>query len=249
MIKAEKKWILLEDVHLPESIAQLFPNHPFLAQAAYARGITDAAKAIAFFDPDQYLTTRPDAFKDMAKAVERIEQAIRKGERIGIWGDFDVDGQTSTALLVSCLKVLGAEVDFHIPVRASESHGIKPEYLEPFLQNDIHLLISCDTGISAADAVMAANASGVDVIITDHHSLSGELPPAFAILNPNLLPADHPFSALSGVGTAFQFARALLESKSQVQTADELVDLVALGTIADLATLNAENRYLVQKGL
>ena len=249
MIKAGKKWILPEKVQLPESIAQLFPDHPFLAQAVYARGITDVAKAAAFFDPDQYQPTPAGAFSDIAKAVDRIDHAIRRGERIGIWGDFDVDGQTSTALLVSCMKSLGADVEFHIPIRADESHGIKPEYLKHFLQKGIHLLISCDTGISAIDAVVAANAGGVNVIITDHHSITGELPPALALINPNLLPADHPFSALSGVGTAFQLARALLESKGKAQLADNLVDLVALGTVADLANLNAENRYLVQKGL
>ena len=249
MIKSGKTWILPEKVQLPESIAQLFPNHPFLAQAVYARGITDAARAAAFFDPGQYWSTLPDAFTDMAKAVGRIEQAIRRGERIGIWGDFDVDGQTSTALLVSCLRSLGADVDFHIPIRATESHGIKPDYLKDFLQNGIHLLISCDTGISAVEAVTTANIGGVDVIITDHHSLTGELPPAFAIINPNLLPVDHSFSKLSGVGTAYQLARALLDSIDNVQLADKLVDLVALGTVADLASLDAENRYLVQKGL
>jgi len=249
LIKAGKKWVLPEKVQLPESIAQLFPDHPFLAQAVYARGITDVTKAAAFFDPGQYQPTPADAFADMAKAVERIEHAIRRGERIGIWGDFDVDGQTSTALLVSCMKSLGADVEFHIPIRASESHGIKTDFLEEFLQKGIQLLISCDTGISAVDAVMAAKAGGVDVIITDHHSITGELPPALAIINPNLLPADHPLSSLSGVGTAYQLARALLESKGQAQQADNLVDLVALGTVADLANLNAENRYLVQKGL
>ena len=249
MTKTGKTWVLPEKVQIPESIAQLFPNHPFLAQAVFSRGITDATKAAAFFDPGQYQPASPDSFADMAKAVERIKQAINRGERIGIWGDFDVDGQTSTALLVSCLKSLGADVDFHIPIRASESHGIKPDYLEYFLQKGIRLLISCDTGISAVEAVTAANAGGVDVIITDHHSLTGQLPPAFAIINPNLLPAHHPFSALSGVGAAFQLARALLDSKGNTQLADNLVDLVALGTVADLADLNAENRYLVQKGL
>ncbi len=250
MIKTGKTWVLPEKVHLPESIAQLFPDHHFLAQAVFTRGITDAAKAAAFLDPNQYQPTSPDAFADMEKAVERIELAIRRGERIGIWGDFDVDGQTSTALLVSCLRYPGKLMwNFHIPIRASESHGIKTDYLGEFLQKGIRLLISCDTGITAVEAVSAANAAGVDVIITDHHSLTDELPPAYAIINPNLLAADHPFSALSGVGTAYQLARALLEFKGKAQLADQLLDLVALGTVADLATLNAENRYLVQKGL
>lgn len=249
MIKFKKNWI--EPIHqsLPIEIAEIFPRHPYLAQALYTRGIKNKEQAQSFFNVDSFHPASAYDFKDIDKAVERIMLSINKNEKIGVWGDFDVDGQTSTALLVSLLRNLGAHVDFHIPIRASESHGINPKNLAEFIQKGINLLISCDTGISAVDAVNLAKRHCVDVIITDHHSLTGELPPAFAIINPNLLPDGHPLNSLSGVGTAFQLAKALTEAVNDKSSIDAFLDLVALGTIADLAFLNSENRNLVQKGL
>lgn len=249
MIKVQRNWIEPSNQSIPAGIAALFPEHPFLAQALYQRGIQDEKQARSFFNADLYLPSPTGDFPDMAKAVERILGAIQQTEIIGIWGDFDVDGQTSTALLVSALRALSARVEYRIPVRATESHGIQPKNLDEFLQKGIQLIITCDTGISASEAIELAQSRQVDVIVTDHHSIAEDLPRAFAIINPTLLPEAHPMNALSGVGTAFQLAKTLLEISGQQKQIESLLDLVALGTIADLADLDSENRYLVQKGL
>jgi single-stranded-DNA-specific exonuclease len=249
LIQAGWNWVEPIAIEPSSEILQVYNHEPLIAHALALRGINSIDQANIFFNPEKYHPASPDSFPDLPRAVERIRKAIRTGEIIGIWGDFDVDGQTATTLLVSCMNMIGAKVEYHIPIRAEESHGINPAGLIDFLKKGINLLISCDTGISANDAVALANQQGVDVIITDHHSLPEQLPSAFAVINPNQLPAKHPFRFLSGVGTAYQLAKALLENNNNSKEVEHLVDLVALGTVADLAYLNAENRYLVQSGL
>ena len=249
MIQAGWNWVEPKLVEPSSEIVQAFGHEPLIAQALALRGINSLDQANIFFNPEKYHPTSPDDFPDLPRAVERIHKAIRTGETIGVWGDFDVDGQTATTLLVSCMNSFGAKVKYHIPIRAEESHGINPAGLIDFFKKGINLLISCDTGISANDAVKLANQQGVDVIITDHHSLPEQLPSAFAVINPNQLPLDHNFRFLSGVGTAYQLAKALLGNYGNSKEVEHLLDLVALGTVADLAYLNAENRYLVQSGL
>ncbi len=249
MIQRGWNWVEPKLVEPSSEIVQAFRHEPLIAQALALRGINSLDQANIFFNPEKYHPTSPEDFPDLPRAMERIRKAIRTGETIGIWGDFDADGQTATTLLVSCLNSFGAKVEYHIPIRAEESHGINPAGLINFFKKGINLLISCDTGISANDAVNLANQQGVDVIITDHHSLPEILPSAFAIINPNQLPLDHNFRFLSGVGTAYQLAKALLENYGNLKEVEHLLDLVALGTVADLAYLNAENRYLVQSGL
>jgi single-stranded-DNA-specific exonuclease len=185
----------------------------------------------------------------MEKAVARIRTAIQKNETIGIWGDFDVDGQTSTAVLLDGLRRAGAQVRFHIPNRARESHGIRREFLQEFMRPSLDLLITCDTGISELEALNFAAAQGLDVILTDHHPLPEQLPPALALIDPRLLPAGHPMSHLAGVGTAYQLIRALFESLGEADAARDYLDLVTLGTIADMVELEGENRYYAQLGL
>ena len=138
---------------------------------------------------------------------------MRSNKPICVWGDFDVDGQTSTTLLVQTLQALGANVTYYIPVRGKESHGVYIESLKPIIDNGAKLIITCDTGITANEAIDYANSRGVDVIITDHHDL-GETPPnAKAIINPKLLPKNHPLANLAGVGVAFKLAETLLGNR------------------------------------
>ncbi|HBD07761.1 MAG TPA: single-stranded-DNA-specific exonuclease RecJ, partial [Syntrophobacteraceae bacterium] len=158
----------------------------------------------------------------------------------------DVDGQTSTALLVQTLRTLGADVVHYIPVRSREGHGFHIESLEQILDNGARLVITCDTGITAYEAVDYANSRRVDVILTDHHELGEALPNARAVINPRLLPKDHPLANLAGVGVAYKLAEALLNSEPQ---SADLLDLVALGLIADVALLQGETRSLTQKGI
>jgi len=175
-----------------------------------------------------------------------VRAALQRGERICVWGDFDVDGQTSTALLVQTLRTLQADVSYYIPVRGKESHGVHIDSLKPLIDNGAQVLLTCDTGITAHEAVDYANSRGVTVIITDHHDPGETLPAARAILNPKLLPEDHPLRNLAGVGVAYKLAEALLETQPEKVA---LLDLVALGLIADVAVLQKETRALAKLGI
>ena len=178
-------------------------------------------------------------------AVDRLQRAIRDREQILIWGDFDVDGQTSTALLFSALKKKDARVSYHVPNRFSEGHGIHLPTLAQKLGGDIDLILTCDTGVAAHDAVDYARSRGVDTVITDHHALPERLPAACAVVNPRRLPAEHPLSELPGVGIAYKLIEALYQSEDT----DFLLDLVALGIVADVMVQVDDTRYLLQRGL
>jgi single-stranded-DNA-specific exonuclease len=266
------RWIDPQPVTIPASFSDLnLP--PLIAQTLVRRGITDLNSAQAFLNPDSLPST---PFPGIEKAVEIINRyldrarfssstpsglATRRDELICVWGDFDVDGQTSTALLVQTLQALGANVTYYIPIRGKESHGVHIESLKPIIDNGAKLIITCDTGITAYEAIDYANSRGVDVVITDHHDLGETLPNAKAIVNPKLLTKDHHLATLAGVGVAYKLAEALLERRklgirnqnqspdSRLPTPFYLLDLVALGLIADVALLKGETRSLVQKGI
>lgn len=226
-----------------------FTGDPLLAQLLTQRGITAVEQARAFLNADNYEPASPTALPDLELAVERLNQVISQQELICVWGDFDVDGQTSTALLVSALIDLGANVISYIPHRLTESHGIKIHTLEQKLAEGVSLLLTCDTGITEDEAVKVAHAAGVDVIITDHHDLGDSLPPAQAVINPKRLPEEHPLRELPGVGVAYKLAEALYKSYKRADEAESLLDLVALGIVADVAQQTGDTRYLLQKGL
>ena len=175
---------------------------------------------------------------------------MRSNKPICVWGDFDVDGQTSTTLLVQTLQAIGANVTYYIPIRGKESHGLHIESLKSIIDNGAKLIITCDTGITAYEAIDYANSRGVDVIVTDHHDLGETLPNAKAIVNPKMLSQDHLLANLAGVGVAHKLAEALFEQNAtgKIQLT-ELLDLVALGLIADVALLKGETRSLAQKGI
>ena len=242
------RWIDPPPVQVQREVLE-YCGDMILAEALARRGVITLADAQAFLDPRRRLPTDPTDLPDLCRAADRVEQAIRSGECIGVWGDFDVDGQTSTALLVSTLRSLGANVIFHIPVRAHESHGVTVPYLEQFIHSGAQLVLTCDTGVTAHEAAAYARAAGVDFLITDHHTLPPELPDACAIVNPQRLPEDHPLRPLCGVGTAYQLALELLRRAGREPEAARLLDLVALGTVADVASLTGANRDLVQRGL
>jgi single-stranded-DNA-specific exonuclease len=185
----------------------------------------------------------------MDVAVERLLEAIHKGEKICVWGDFDVDGQTATTTLVSCLRSLGGQVSYHIPLRETESHGVNIPALRRIIADGIDLLLTCDTGISDHSAIAYANEQGVDVIITDHHDPPPNLPDALAVINPKLDPADGPLVSLPGVGVAYKLLEALFERAGHPGEAIHYLDLVALGIVADLALQIRDARYLLQRGL
>jgi single-stranded-DNA-specific exonuclease len=243
------KWLDPQPVSASPEISTAFSGSILLAEQLAQRGIDTLSKAQAYLDPRAYIPASPFDFPDMLAAVERVQTAIQNRQIIGIWGDFDVDGQTSTALLVDGLRRAGAQVRYHVPNRARESHGIRLPFLKEFMREGLDLLITCDTGISEVESLTYAASQGLDVILTDHHTPPQTLPPALALLNPRLLPDDNPMQDMAGVGTAYQLVRALYETQGCLRDANAFLDLVALGTVADLADLTRENRYYVQRGL
>jgi single-stranded-DNA-specific exonuclease len=201
-----------------------------------------APEALAFLDPSHYRPSSAVDLPDMALAVERLHLAIERHEAILVWGDFDVDGITATALLVEALRCLDARVYWYIPNRERESHGVHWRSLQPFLGRGVRVLLTCDTGVSAHAAVLQAQKAGLDVVITDHHDLPASLPPALAVVNPKRLDSDHPLRQLSGAGVAYKLAEALSAGESGL-------DLAALGLVADAVVQLGDVRYLVQRGL
>ncbi len=215
------------------------------------RGIKDAASPRGYLDPDLYQPADPLELPGLEGAAAQVMRAIQDGKTVLVWGDFDVDGQTATTLLVTALRSLQASVAYHIPVRQYESHGVSEKALQQFLDRDpsIGLVLTCDTGISAHPAARLARERGVQMVITDHHMLPAPLPAADAIVNPRFLPPGHPLSSLPGVGVAYMLARQLHRLAGDVQAAENCLDLVALGIVADLAEVQADTRYLLQSGL
>ncbi len=233
---------------LQPELLKLVGGFPLLADLLVRRGCATPAAARAFLDMEAYTPAAPEALPDMTLAVELLQKTIEAHGRILIWGDFDADGQTATALLLDALSPL-TEVRAHIPDRVADSHGVGVDMLETRLNaDDPALLLTCDTGITAFAAVDLAKARGVPTIITDHHTPEGRLPAADAVVNPHRLPPDHPLAGLPGVGVAYMLVRALYSALGK-SAPDALLDLVALGIVADLAPLTGDTRYLLQRGL
>lgn len=242
-------WLDPQPVEIPASFSDL--NLPLLIQQTLLRrGINSKSEVEAFLYPEKSLST---PFPNIESAVEVIKHHIQQNNLICVWGDFDVDGQTSTALLVQTLQALNANVTYYVPIRGKENHGVHVETLKPKLEQGAKLILTCDTGITAYEAIDYANANGADVIVTDHHDLGEKLPNAKAIINPKMLPENHPLKNLAGVGVAYKLAEAILDTRyskieSQISSI-ELLDLVALGLIADVALLKNETRALAKKGI
>jgi len=235
------------------------PEHPILLQILYNRGIRTTDQIASFLGGADAVQENPFRLKDMYRAVQRIVRAIDEAETICVYGDFDADGITSTALLVSALQKAGAQVGGYIPDRVDEGYGLNVEAVERISQQ-ASLLVTVDCGIRSIEEVTVARRLGMDVIITDHHSVGKELPPALAVINPRQKDDHSAFDSLAGVGVAYRLAQAVLRAVSQKSSAIltpeqaaeievELLDLVALGTIADMMPLVGENRSLVQRGL
>jgi len=273
-------WYILPTAEPSPELVESVGGHPLVAQLLAQRGFDTMEKARPFLDPNHYTPAPPTDLIGVAEAALHLYQAISKRQKILVWGDFDVDGQTSTSLLVAALHRLTgmARVRFHVPNRFTESHGINPDRLQLWLDDDLwrpDLLLTCDTGIAEAAAVTLAKKAGLTVIVTDHHDLTAEFQAldlekdrlwaerisetgreipesvryADAIVNPKFQPADDPLRTLPGVGVAYKLIQHLYALCNRIGEEQEFLDLVALGIVADVAEQVNDARYLLQTGL
>lgn len=227
--------------------AQAIPET--IAKILISRGITSPDEIENFFHPILDNLYDPFQMDGMNNAVERIEQAIQKGDKIRIYGDYDVDGTVTTAMLTRFLRSIGANVDFYIPERATEVYGISIDSIETAFLEEIQLIIAVDTGVTAVEAITYAQSLGVDVIVCDHHEPSDALPPAFALLNPIKGLCPYPFKQLCACGVTFKLIQALCSNRGDSSTALQYLDLVAVASTADMVPLVGENRIFVHLGL
>ena len=219
----------------------------FAAQLLTNRGIKTAAEARTYLYPTFEQLHSPFKLADMEKTVDRIHKAISQGEKICIYGDYDADGTTATALLINTFRHMDVPVDYYIPHRFKEGYGLSKSTLKKIHEeNGATLLITVDCGITSVEAVTLANQLGMDVIVTDHHQPKQELPPAYALISSKIPEDQYPYDHLAGVGLAFKLAQGLIDDRAFLES---LLDLVALGTVVDIAPLTGENRVLSRLGL
>lgn len=247
-----QRWeIKVPDPALRQELAEALHLHPVTAQLLIHRGVRTASEGQAFLSRD--LSACPDPFdlKDMEKAVFRLKQAFLRKEKILVWGDYDVDGVTSTSLLVRCLKSFGYHTLHHIPNRLTDGYGLNKPFLTEAKKEGVGVIISVDTGIAGHEAIAHLRELGMDIILTDHHQPKEELPKAYAILNPLQKGCSYSFPFLSGVGLSYKLASALAKAlfPEKIEEVQKHLDLVAVGTIADVVPMVGENRTLVYHGL
>ncbi len=247
MIKSKYIWKLTES-NLPDEFLKLSKKYKLdtlAAQILWQRGIRAEEEIQAYLNPDLQQLHDPFLLHDMEQATQRILTAIENGQNILIYGDYDADGMTASSVMKSALDELGAEVQVYLPNRFTDGYGPNLDVYKYFIQNeDIDLIITVDNGVAGHEAIAYAQSQNVDVIVTDHHSMPEELPKAFAIVHPEHPESNYPFKYLAGVGVAFKVATALLD-----YIPSDMLDLVAIGTIADMVSLTDENRILVSHGL
>jgi len=248
----EKRWALKEpgDADLTAALSRTLNISPILAGLLVGKGITTYEEAKKFFRPDIKDLHDPFLMKDMDKAIERIEKAIASGEKILVYGDYDVDGTTAVALVYSFLKTIYDKVDFYLPDRYKEGYGVSIAGIDYAQANNMSLIIALDCGIKAIDKVVYANERNIDFIICDHHRPGDELPAAVAVLDPKRDDCEYPYKELSGCGIGFKLVQAYAQKLNVPFTRlEKYLDLVAVSTAADIVPITGENRILVYYGL
>jgi len=250
----EKVWEIVQKC--PNEFKKKFLEiNPIILQLLFDRNLDTQKKIDEFLSPDYKNLYNPFLLQDMKKAVDRVYQAIKTKEKIVICGDYDTDGITSSAILLTIFEKLGAKnISIYIPDRELEGYGVSEKMVKKFVKEKVNLIITCDCGITNLKEIDLANQAGIEVIVTDHHCQGKELPNALAIVNPQVNREKYPFKTLAGVGVAFKFIQALLsDSRCKIENKEStekwLLDLVALGTVADYMPLLDENRILVKYGL
>lgn len=245
-------WHLLHrDSKLEEILCRSFPVSPALCRIMMNRGITTLEEAHRFLSPDMNDLCDPRLLDGLDRAIARVRKAIDSGEKIMVHGDYDVDGVTSTALMVRVLRLLKADVSWYVPHRQKEGYDIGRTGVEEAKRRGVGLIVTVDCGTSAVDAIEYAKEQGIDVIVTDHHEVGKEVASGFVTINPKKPGCPYPFKDLAGVGVAFKFAEALV-SECGYDVASyrrRFCDLAAIGTVADVVPLIGENRILVKFGM
>lgn len=250
MLRPRWTWPATVDVEAARALGNALGLPTSVGELLLRRGFDTLERARAFLDPTFDQLHDPFLMRDMDRAVARVEDALASGEPIAVYGDYDVDGITATALLVRYLRWRGGRVEYTIPHRIEEGYGMSLSGLAGLRDRGVRLVISCDCGVTAVDEVRAAQSWGLDVLVTDHHEPGPELPPAAAILNPKRVDAHYPDHNLAAVGVAYKLCEALeIAAGRGRETLRYGLDLVALGTIADLVPVTGENRVLVRHGL
>lgn len=252
----QQRWqIFPPQIDLSEAIANATGLSPIISQVLLNRGINTPEAAKVFLDPElEGLPDPKQEFPDLIASIDCIEKAIKDSDRITICGDYDVDGMTSTALLIRTLRLLGAIVEYEIPSRMTEGYGINSRIVRDCHERNVKLIITVDNGIAAYEAIALAKSLNISVIVTDHHEVPEDLtkiPPATAILNPKYhVDPNSPYAAIAGVGVAYVLALELSDRfGKRTELENPLLELFTLGTISDLASLTGINRRLVKKGL
>ena len=222
---------------------------PLLAGLLAVRGVVSPEEARRLLSPKSEPIPDPMLLRDMDKAVARVRRALERGERIAVYGDYDVDGITATCLLTQFLSARGGAVIPYIPSRLGEGYGLNQEAVHALSQQGINLIITVDCGITAVEETALANSLGIDVVITDHHACKEELPPAAAVVDPHRPDCPYPFKGLAGVGVALMLALAVAGPESAREIMEEFSDLAAVGTVADVMPMTGANRAIVSLGL
>ena len=253
----KRRWkVSPANIELQEFLSRELSILPLTAQLLINRGLVDCDRASSFLRPDLRHLHDPFLMKDMDRAVDRVVKALRDGEKIALYGDYDVDGTTATALLFTFFRELGITPRCYIPHRLREGYGLNIDAIRRLHQEGVRLIITTDCGITNHEEVRVASSLGIDCIVTDHHEVPPRLPPAVAVLNPMRRDCSFPFKALAGVGVAFNLVIALRARlremgwfKDTVPNLKRYLDIVSIGTIADMVPLLDENRIFASYGL
>ncbi|HSR67968.1 MAG TPA: single-stranded-DNA-specific exonuclease RecJ [Acidobacteriota bacterium] len=244
------RWQAIEtDGDAADRLARDMDIDRLLARLLLQRGIADPDQARSFLNPRLEDLHDPFLMRDMQRVVERVERALREKEKILIYGDYDVDGITSTVVLRRALEMLGGKVDFHIPARLEDGYGLQPDVMREFALKGFSLIISVDSGVRAFESCRAAREAGADLIVTDHHTPAETLPEAYAILNPKRFDCSYPCKDLAAVGVVFKLVQALFQRSGRETVLPHFLKLVAIGTVADIVPVVGENRIIVKYGL
>ncbi len=244
----KKPWRIAEPIN-PADAKELGDLPSLIADLLHHRGLRTADEVHEFLDVSESLLEDPESLPDMGLALERLEVARDRDELVAVYGDFDADGVTGTALLVRALDRFGIRTLPYIPHRVEEGHGLNPVSVRYLREQGVNLILTVDCGVTDTDPIALARSLGMDTIVTDHHTVSGALPNATAIINPRAPGSVYPFDHLTGVGMALKLAQTLLEPTDGAEWAESLLELAAIGTVTDMAPLVHENRYIVHRGL